>query len=75
MMMGDNFAAKLRAIPGGDRIRIGWFRDNNYREYRVEEDVKNCMSLPELDELELYETMCYTKSPEAEKIRAVMIKQ
>ena len=75
MMMGDNFAAKLRALPGGERIRIGWFRDNNYRDYRVDEDLKKCIRLPELDELELYETMCYTKSPEAEMIRAVMIRK
>jgi len=73
-MCSGDFADKLRAIPGGENIRIGYFRDNFYKNYDVASDLEACRANPEVTEVQLYETLNYTHSPgKLLEIKKVMV--
>ena len=65
IMIGNDFAPELKAAAAGKPIKIGKFREMAFppKGSVFADDFKKMTANPDLDEVELYETLVLTKDP------------
>ena len=71
MMMGSDFRDELTPeVLQGRRIKLGFFREMGYppKGYDLETDLETLQNDPQIDEVELYETMVFSFNPEKYEI-------